>query len=98
MKGMRELSQRVAISQLSWKSKPISQQKIILQMSYWEVASNERPRREKGARLVRRQGHEHMEEGCLGRETSAFIEVGSSRPFPNWHLSLTKKKSYHWLN
>ena len=49
-------------------------------MSYWDVTSNERPRREKGARSVGRQGLEQTERGGLGRGTSAFIEVRSSRP------------------
>lgn len=65
-------------------------------MSYWEIAFNERPRGEKGARLVGRQGHQQMEEGGRGSGKGAFTDlvVGSSRPSLRWHLSLTKKRSY----
>lgn len=51
--GVWELS--VLFLQLSWKSKPISKQKVNLKMSCWEIAFNERPRKEEGARPVGRQ-------------------------------------------
>lgn len=95
VKGIQELS--MLFLQLSWKSKPVSKQKVILKMSYWVIASNETKKRER-SKTSRKSGPRADGGGGCGQRDKCIYRSEKFKAISGWHLSLTKKRSSHGLN